>query len=147
MGGRRCFVPARERLAKAAAEVFAKSGYHGASLRDIAAQGGADKALVIRYYGGKEGLFHAALENEFRAWAASNPARNEAGVAPPLRLGLLMAAAVHAPPGPAPYASLFRSMFGDWTGASASLAENDSRLLLGAMVEILIAAADTAGSA
>ncbi|HUO94412.1 MAG TPA: TetR family transcriptional regulator [Rhizomicrobium sp.] len=42
---------------------FAKSGYDGAFLRDIAADAGVDAALVNRYFGGKEGLFAAALKD------------------------------------------------------------------------------------
>src|SRR5438128_975798 len=40
---------------------FAQSGYEGAFLRDIAAEAGADAALINRYFGGKEGLFLACL--------------------------------------------------------------------------------------
>ena len=40
---------------------FARSGYEGAYLRDIAAEAGADAALINRYFGGKEGLFLACL--------------------------------------------------------------------------------------
>jgi AcrR family transcriptional regulator len=46
----------------AAKEHFAKSGYDGAFLRDIAADAGVDAALINRYFGGKDGLFAAALK-------------------------------------------------------------------------------------
>jgi AcrR family transcriptional regulator len=47
----------------AAAKVhFARSGYEGAFLRDIAVDAGADAALINRYFGGKEGLFAAVLK-------------------------------------------------------------------------------------
>jgi AcrR family transcriptional regulator len=63
--------PARKRDAEAtraailaaAKKHFARSGYDGAFLRDIAADAGADAALINRYFGGKEGLFHAALKD------------------------------------------------------------------------------------
>src|SRR5262245_18498390 len=42
---------------------FARSGYDGAYLRDIAADAGVDAALINRYFGGKEGLFEAALKD------------------------------------------------------------------------------------
>ena len=42
---------------------FARSGYNGAFLRDIAADAGADAALINRYFGGKDGLFAAALKD------------------------------------------------------------------------------------
>ena len=63
--------PARKRDAEAtraailaaAKKHFARSGYDGAFLRDIAAEAGADAALINRYFGGKDGLFAAALKD------------------------------------------------------------------------------------
>jgi len=46
---------------------FARSGYEGAYLRDIAAQAGVDAALINRYFGGKEGLFSACLREAVRS--------------------------------------------------------------------------------
>jgi AcrR family transcriptional regulator len=46
----------------AARKHFARSGYEGALLRDIAADAGADAALINRYFGGKDGLFQAVIE-------------------------------------------------------------------------------------
>jgi AcrR family transcriptional regulator len=42
---------------------FARLGYDGALLRDIAADAGVDAALINRYFGGKDGLFEAVIEN------------------------------------------------------------------------------------
>jgi AcrR family transcriptional regulator len=57
----------------AAAKVhFARSGYDGAFLRDIAAYAGADAALINRYFGGKDGLFAAALKDSIRPDAISD---------------------------------------------------------------------------
>jgi AcrR family transcriptional regulator len=50
----------------AAKSHFAELGYDRAGLRAIAADAGADVALVKRYFGGKEGLFEAALHASFR---------------------------------------------------------------------------------
>jgi AcrR family transcriptional regulator len=56
----------------AAAKIhFARSGYDGAFLRDIAADAGADAALINRYFGGKDGLFAAALKDSIRPDAIS----------------------------------------------------------------------------
>jgi AcrR family transcriptional regulator len=54
----------RTRLAilKAARQVFAGKGYAEAGVRDIAAEAGANPALIARYYGSKLALFEAALE-------------------------------------------------------------------------------------
>ena len=47
----------------AAAKVhFARSGYEGAFLRDIAVDAGVDAALINRYFGGKGGLFAIVLK-------------------------------------------------------------------------------------
>lgn len=47
----------------AAKRHFARSGYEGAFVRDIAADAGVDAALINRYFGGKQGLFAAALKD------------------------------------------------------------------------------------
>jgi AcrR family transcriptional regulator len=53
----------RAAILQAAKTHFARSGYDGAFLRDIAADAGADAALINRYFGGKDGLFAAALKD------------------------------------------------------------------------------------
>ena len=64
----------------AAAKIhFARSGYEGAYLRDIAADAGADAALINRYFGGKDGLFAAALKDSIRPDAISQWERKTFG--------------------------------------------------------------------
>jgi AcrR family transcriptional regulator len=64
----------------AAAKIhFARSGYDGAFLRDIAADAGADAALINRYFGGKDGLFAAALKDSIRPDAISQWERQTFG--------------------------------------------------------------------
>lgn len=58
-------VATRAAILEAAKVQFACSGYDRASLRDIAAEAGADVALIKRYFGGKEGLFTEALKATF----------------------------------------------------------------------------------
>lgn len=53
----------RRAILEAAKVHFARSGYDGAFLRDIAAEAGADAALINRYFGSKDGLFRAALKD------------------------------------------------------------------------------------
>src|SRR5260221_14654501 len=66
-------VPTRQRLSAAAAHLFAERGYHGASVRDLAAEVGIDKSSVYAHVAGKEALlaeialsgaaaFHGALD-------------------------------------------------------------------------------------
>jgi len=47
-------------ILKAAQELFADQGYERATVRDIAARAAIDPAMVIRYFGSKEGLFARA---------------------------------------------------------------------------------------
>lgn len=44
---------------------FARLGYDRTVMRDVAAEAGVDVALINRYFGGKEGLFTAALKASF----------------------------------------------------------------------------------
>jgi AcrR family transcriptional regulator len=61
----------RAAILEAAKLHFAKSGFDGAYLRDIAAEAGADAALINRYFGGKDGLFAAALKDSIAPDAIS----------------------------------------------------------------------------
>jgi AcrR family transcriptional regulator len=56
----------RAAILEAAKAHFARAGYDLTSLRDIAAEAGADVALIKRYFGGKEALFTQALKASFR---------------------------------------------------------------------------------
>lgn len=56
----------RSAILAAAREHFAAGGYQAATIRSIAAAAGIDPALVMRYYGNKEGLFAAAAEFDLR---------------------------------------------------------------------------------
>ena len=58
---------------------FARSGYEGAFLRDIAADAGADAALINRYFGGKEGLFAACLREAISSEALFKGRRDAFG--------------------------------------------------------------------
>jgi AcrR family transcriptional regulator len=53
----------RAKLLQAATARFAAEAYDGVSLRAIATDAGVDVALVSRYFGNKEELFKAVLEN------------------------------------------------------------------------------------
>jgi AcrR family transcriptional regulator len=50
----------------AARERFAAVGFHGATIRAIAADAGIDPAMVMRYFGSKDKLFAAAAEFDLR---------------------------------------------------------------------------------
>lgn len=52
----------REALLDAAREVFAEQGYYAATVRTIASRAGVDAAMVNHWFGGKDGLFTAAVQ-------------------------------------------------------------------------------------
>jgi AcrR family transcriptional regulator len=64
----------RAALLRAAVALFAERGYDRTSLRDVAAAADLDVALVAYHFGGKDGLFAAAME------LAVNPAELLEGV-------------------------------------------------------------------
>ncbi|HEY1753634.1 MAG TPA: TetR family transcriptional regulator [Caulobacteraceae bacterium] len=59
---RRDAAATRAAILEAGKAQFARLGYDSATLRDIAAEAGADVALIKRYFGGKAGLFTEALK-------------------------------------------------------------------------------------
>jgi TetR/AcrR family transcriptional regulator, regulator of cefoperazone and chloramphenicol sensitivity len=56
-------VGTREALVAAAIDVFGRDGFHAASTRSIAEAAGVNQALIGYHFGGKEGLYLAALEH------------------------------------------------------------------------------------
>ena len=55
-------VQRRQEIVRAATQVFAERGYHGGSLRSIGERVGASSASLVQYFGTKEGLLAAVLE-------------------------------------------------------------------------------------
>lgn len=53
---------AREALLKAAIPLFAKKGYNGTSVKDIADKAGVNVSLVSYHFDGKEGLYRTCIE-------------------------------------------------------------------------------------
>lgn len=52
----------REQILECARSQFAEAGYEGATIRAIATDAGVDPALVLHYFGSKEGVFLAAVD-------------------------------------------------------------------------------------
>ncbi len=52
----------RSAILSAAGKLFAQNGFDRTTVREIAAESGADPALVVRYFGGKEALFVQSAE-------------------------------------------------------------------------------------
>jgi TetR/AcrR family transcriptional regulator len=57
----------RARIMEAATHEFAAKGLGGARIADIAARAGANKRMLYHYFGDKEALFLAVLENAYAA--------------------------------------------------------------------------------
>lgn len=53
----------RAMVVDVAREAFARSGYEGASLRAVAREAGVDPSTVVHFFGSKQGLFQAVVEN------------------------------------------------------------------------------------
>lgn len=52
-------------IIKAAAKAFSIDGYSGASTRQITQSAGVNLSMISYYFGGKEGLFHATIDETF----------------------------------------------------------------------------------
>ena len=55
----------KQRILDSARELFATAGYDQTSIRGVAEKAGVDPALVMHYFGSKEGLFKAAIDWPF----------------------------------------------------------------------------------
>jgi AcrR family transcriptional regulator len=76
----------REAIRMAARRHFLKESYDNVALRDIAADAGADVALISRYFGGKEKLFAEVVSEGGSDWLP----RSSAHELPQLLTSLLM---------------------------------------------------------
>jgi|CXWL01.1.fsa_nt_gi AcrR family transcriptional regulator len=59
---RRDATATRESILAAGKRLFSSRGYGQVGIRDLAAAAGVDAALVMRYFGSKEGLFDAVVD-------------------------------------------------------------------------------------
>ena len=65
-GRRRDAAATRAEILEAARVLFTGDGYDHVGMRDVARVVGVDAALVVRYFGSKEGLFAEAVAEGFR---------------------------------------------------------------------------------
>ena len=61
-------------ILRAAEQVFARAGFAGARMADIAAAAGVPQANVHYYFNGKRALYRAVLDNILRLWLAETDA-------------------------------------------------------------------------
>lgn len=57
---------AKDRIAKAAHEVFSKKGYHDTTMDDIASRLGVSKGALYQYFNSKEDLYRAILAARYQ---------------------------------------------------------------------------------
>lgn len=69
----------RESILKAAQILFARKGYTTVGVREVAAEAGVNATLIRRYFGSKEGLFRAAVEDFLQIDPFIDGPRNEFG--------------------------------------------------------------------
>jgi AcrR family transcriptional regulator len=77
---RRSAPETRARIHAAATRRFATDGYDGTTVRAVAADAGIDPALVLRYFGSKDGLFAAVTDVDLRIPDLTACDREEVGV-------------------------------------------------------------------
>jgi TetR/AcrR family transcriptional regulator len=61
----------RRRILTAAEKVFARTGYQGATLDEIARESMLPKANLLYYFKSKEALYHAVITDILEAWLAA----------------------------------------------------------------------------
>ena len=62
----------RNRILDAAARCFARDGFKGATIEDIASAASLSRPILYKHFEGKDALIDAVLEATFDAWHASN---------------------------------------------------------------------------
>lgn len=63
----------KDRILKVATELFSRYGVNGVGIRRIAEEAGINHALIIRYFGTKEGLVTEILRREISGLSSSYP--------------------------------------------------------------------------
>jgi TetR/AcrR family transcriptional regulator len=61
----------KRRILTAAADAFARDGFGGARINEIARRASTNKRMLYHYFGGKEGLYTAVLEEAYAAFRAA----------------------------------------------------------------------------
>ena len=69
----------RASLLESARRLFTRYGFGGVGVREIAEGAHADKALITRYFGSKEGLFAEAISSDFSLARLIEGPRDEIG--------------------------------------------------------------------
>lgn len=65
MKGGKIPLDAKEKLLAAATELFARKGFAGVSIRELAITAGVNSALISYHFGGKEGLYESVVTAQY----------------------------------------------------------------------------------
>ena len=76
----------RANILQVAREAFAQSGFSGARIEDIAARTDTSKRMIYYYFGSKDGLYCAVLEDAYQRMRHAEDALDLEGLAPALAL-------------------------------------------------------------
>lgn len=76
----------RTKLIEAATALFAAKGLKGVSIRELAEAASVNSALISYYFGGKDGLYMAVIEELFSPAAKMLAAFTELSLTPPERI-------------------------------------------------------------
>jgi AcrR family transcriptional regulator len=76
---RRNSAQTRADILRAAQHLFSQGGYEQIGVRDIAVEAGINSALIIRYFGSKEGLFAQSVTEAFHLGDLLQTQREEMG--------------------------------------------------------------------
>ena len=74
-----------ERLRAAAARCFARKGFRGTTVDDIAAEAGLSRPILYKHYEGKDGLIDAVLDELLSEWARASQHPGDGTAAEQLR--------------------------------------------------------------
>lgn len=80
----------REKILRAAMQIFARDGYSGATIRTIAAEAEISQGLLYNYFSGKEGLLKAVYLRGMKDVAASFAEAENLDGSPPEKLEIFI---------------------------------------------------------
>ncbi len=80
--GHRDATATREALLRAGADLFARYGFGGTTVEQIARRAGANKAMISYHFGGKQGLYEDIIISSFSEGAARLQALLDSGCPP-----------------------------------------------------------------
>jgi AcrR family transcriptional regulator len=118
---RRDSAASRERLLRAASELFGARGFDRTTMREIGDLAGVDPTMIARYFGGKVQLFVAVLR-------AEGAAESLGDLSDPDRLGSLLDR-IELQGGPGPILQAAIRPYGDPAAQEAACLELDHRIV------------------